>query len=164
MDSLFIAAPQSIGMVTDVFDRETLLDLTVNGIPLFMILAFIALFAVVAPWGYNLVDTTIQMALMIFHFFALFALTYVAGKAIAGAEEQASERSNEIDSASHDSGGEMTGAQAGESSDGVPRQTASPAKTGGESDRSETADTSDAREGDAESESATESRSSSDQN
>ncbi|MFC7155226.1 DUF6684 family protein [Halomarina halobia] len=73
-------------MAPDVFDRETLLDLSVNVIPLFIILFFVGLFVVVAPFGFNLVDTTIQMGLLVAPFLGLAILTYYAGKAITESE------------------------------------------------------------------------------
>lgn len=75
-------------MDRDVFDRETLLDLTVNVIPLGIILFFVLLFLVVAPWGYTPVDTAIQMALLVAPFAALALLTYYSGKAISRDEKK----------------------------------------------------------------------------
>jgi hypothetical protein len=70
------------------FDRETLLDLTVNVIPLVIILFFVVVFAVVSPFGFSAVDTTIQYALLLGPFVALAILTYYAGKAISRDEEK----------------------------------------------------------------------------
>ncbi len=143
-------------MAPDVFDRETLLDLSVNVIPLFIILAFIVLFAVVAPFGYSLVDTTIQMALLIVPFIGLAVLTYYSGKAIAGAEEKAEQEGELAHGAAPDTSGgaETTGAHAGESNP----QTGERERE----DASDGSDAPDATEGNAES--AIESRSTTDQN
>ncbi|WP_254537726.1 DUF6684 family protein [Halomarina litorea] len=124
-------------MAPDVFDRETMLDLSVNVIPLFIILFFIVLFAAVAPFGYSLVDTTIQMALLVIPFIGLAILTYFSGKAIAEAEAKMEER-GDLAHAENDT----PGAHAGESTPDAP-------------------DAPDATEGDAES--AVETRSTSDQ-
>jgi hypothetical protein len=70
------------------FDRETLLDLTVNVIPLVIILFFVVVFAVISPFGFSAVDTTIQFALLLGPFVALAILTYYAGKAISRDEEK----------------------------------------------------------------------------
>jgi len=69
------------------FEKDTLLDLTVNVIPLGIILFFIAAFAVVNPFGFDAVFSGMQFALMISMFLLLGVLTYYAGKAIEGAEE-----------------------------------------------------------------------------
>ena len=71
------------------FEKETLLDLTVNVIPLGIILFFIAAFAVVNPFGLDLVFSGLQFSLMISMFLLLAVLTYYAGRAIEGAEEGA---------------------------------------------------------------------------
>jgi len=77
------------------FDRETLLDLTVNVIPLAIILFFVVVFAVISPFGFSAVDTTIQFALLLGPFVALAILTYYAGKAISGDEEKLEGRPGE---------------------------------------------------------------------
>jgi len=69
------------------FDKDTLLDLTVNVIPLGIILFFIGAFALVPAFGVDPVFTTLQFALMVSMFLLLAVLTYYAGKAIEGAEE-----------------------------------------------------------------------------
>ncbi|WP_224447321.1 DUF6684 family protein [Haloprofundus salilacus] len=70
-----------------IFDRETLLDLTVNMIPLFIILFFVVLFLLYQPWGGDLFPTAIMVGLHVVPFVGLAILTYVSGKAIAGAEK-----------------------------------------------------------------------------
>lgn len=77
------------------FERETLLDLTVNAIPLGIILFFIAAFAVVPAFGVDPVFSAMQFALMGTMFVGLAILTYYTGKAIEGAEEQSAEESAE---------------------------------------------------------------------
>ena len=74
-------------MESKIFDKETLLDLTVNFIPLGIILTFIIVFAVVSPWGFDIRSSGIMYAIMIIMFIALGVLTYLSGKAIAGDEK-----------------------------------------------------------------------------
>jgi uncharacterized membrane protein (DUF4010 family) len=73
------------------FDRETLLDLLVNAIPLAMMLAFIGVFLLVNPFGEDLAATVIQLTILILTFGALLILTYVSGKAISESETELEE-------------------------------------------------------------------------
>jgi hypothetical protein len=75
-------------MATKIFDRETMLDLTVNFIPLFIILFFVVGFAVFNPFGYDSMATGIQYALLVAPFVFLAVLTYVSARAIAGDEKR----------------------------------------------------------------------------
>jgi hypothetical protein len=71
-------------MSARVFDRETLLDLLVNVIPLAIMLFFIGLFLVYDPFGYeNGLYTYLQIGIVAAAFVLLAILTYVSGKAIA---------------------------------------------------------------------------------
>jgi hypothetical protein len=76
-------------MATKVFDRDTLLDLTVNFIPLFILLFFIVGYVVYNPFGIDSVSRTLQYALLLAPFVLLAVLTYLSGKAIATAEKTA---------------------------------------------------------------------------
>ena len=71
------------------FEKDTLLDLTVNVIPLGIILFFIAAFVIARPFGLDPVFSGLQLSLMVSMFLLLAVLTYYAGKAIEGAEEAA---------------------------------------------------------------------------
>lgn len=71
------------------FDRETLLDLTVNAIPLGIILFFVVVFLVYNPFGVAPVETALQMTILVVMFFALGLLTYYSGRAIAESESEA---------------------------------------------------------------------------
>jgi hypothetical protein len=73
------------------FDRETLLDLVVNAIPLGIMLFFIAVFLLVNPFGSDPVGTAIQITIVGVTFLALFILTYVSGKAISESEKELEE-------------------------------------------------------------------------
>lgn len=75
-------------MAEKTFDRETLLDLTVNVIPLFIILFFVVAFAVVNPFGWDGLISTLQFGILIVTFGLLTVLTYYAGKAISSAEKE----------------------------------------------------------------------------
>jgi flagellar biosynthesis/type III secretory pathway M-ring protein FliF/YscJ len=72
------------------FDRETILDLTVNVIPLGIILFFAVVFLLVRPWEQNLFISLISMGLLVVPFIGLALLTFVSGRAIAQAEGEAS--------------------------------------------------------------------------
>ena len=65
------------------FDRETILDLAVNVIPLGIIVFFVVLFLAIRPWQGNLFVQAISMGLLVVPFVALALLTYVSGKVIA---------------------------------------------------------------------------------
>jgi len=73
------------------FEKDTLLDLTVNVIPLGIILFFIVAFALVNPFGLDPVFSGLQFSLMISMFLLLAVLTYYAGRAIEGAEHEGEE-------------------------------------------------------------------------
>lgn len=79
-------------MSSRTFDRETLLDLVVNAIPLAMMAFFVVLFAVFNPFGADLANQAIQFSIVIITFGALFVLTYYSGRAISNAEAELEER------------------------------------------------------------------------
>lgn len=64
------------------FTRDTLLDLTVNVVPLGIILFFIVLFLVVTPWGWDPFPVLVSHGLLVIPFVSLALLTYVAGRVI----------------------------------------------------------------------------------
>ncbi|QLD85158.1 hypothetical protein HWV23_05285 [Natronomonas halophila] len=73
------------------FDRETLLDLFVNAIPLGILLFFVVLYAVVAPFPENSVVLVVQLSIISLTALGLAILTYYSGKAISTAEKEAGE-------------------------------------------------------------------------
>lgn len=73
-------------MTARIFDRETLLDLVVNGIPLFILLFFVAVFAVINPFGFDPLASGLQFALIVVPFVLLAILTYFSARAVAGDE------------------------------------------------------------------------------
>ena len=74
-------------MERELFDRDTLLDLVVNFIPLGIILFFVGVYLLRQPWGFDLGISGIMLALLIVPFLALGILTYVSAVAIAGDEQ-----------------------------------------------------------------------------
>jgi hypothetical protein len=76
-------------MATQIFDRDTLLDLTVNFVPLFIMLFFLVGFLVINPFGFSPLGTGLQFFLIAVPFVLLALLTYLSGKAIAGDEKTA---------------------------------------------------------------------------
>lgn len=75
-------------MAEKIFDRETLLDLTVNAIPLGMLLFFTVLFLAFRPFGSAPVAVALQFSIVLLMFAALLALTYYAGMAVSLAETE----------------------------------------------------------------------------
>ena len=72
-----------------IFDRDTLLDLTVNVIPLGIILFFAVGYLIFNPFGnLDFFGKLIMIGLHAVPFLGLLLLTYVSGKVIAGDEER----------------------------------------------------------------------------
>lgn len=76
-------------MANKLFDKDTVLDLTVNVIPLFIIVFFIVGFAVYPAFGTDLLPSAVQFGLLVVPFVMLTVLTYVSGKAVSAAEKTA---------------------------------------------------------------------------
>lgn len=66
-----------------VLDRETLLDLVVNIIPMGIILFFIALFLLYNPFGHSPVALVLSQLLLVVPFLVLAVITYVSGRIIS---------------------------------------------------------------------------------
>lgn len=64
------------------FDRETILDATVNFIPLAMIAFFTVLYLLMDPWQDPFLITATSYALLVVPFVALAALTYLTMRII----------------------------------------------------------------------------------
>lgn len=62
------------------FDRETILDATVNFIPLGMIAFFIALFLVFNPWDEPFLITLVAYGQLVIPFVGLAVITYLMMK------------------------------------------------------------------------------------
>ena len=82
-------------MAEKVFDRETLLDLTVNVIPLGILLFFFLAFVIVQPWGFDLLMSGLQLGIIAVTGVSLVILTYFAGKAVSTAETEMERREGE---------------------------------------------------------------------
>lgn len=67
----------------DWIDKETVLDLMVNIIPMAMLVFFIGLFLLKNPWDFNLSLTVVSHLQLIIPFVATGLLTYFAAKAVA---------------------------------------------------------------------------------
>lgn len=74
-------------MAEKVFDRETLLDLTVNVIPFVIMAFFFIVFIVYTPFGFDSVISSIQLAIVGVAAIGLLVLTYFSGKAVSEAEK-----------------------------------------------------------------------------
>lgn len=64
------------------FERETLLDLTVNLVPLAVMLFFVVLFVVINPWGVRSFTFLLSLFLLAIPIVLLTLLTYVSGRVI----------------------------------------------------------------------------------
>jgi arginine exporter protein ArgO len=74
-------------MSEKVFDRETLLDLTVNVIPFVILAFFFIAFIVFTPFGFDSVISSLQLAIVGVSAIGLMVLTYYSGKAVSKAEK-----------------------------------------------------------------------------
>ena len=76
-------------MNSSVFDKDTILDLTVNIVPLFILAFFAVLYVAVNPWTIgNPIVTVISHLMLIFTFVSLAVLTYVAAVFIERDEDE----------------------------------------------------------------------------
>lgn len=91
-----------------VFTREHLLNVSVNLVPMAIVLFFVVAFLVVAPWGYGPLATGLLVVLHAVPFVLLGILTYVAARLIE-VEPEVAEEEPELEL------GEESGAHAGES-------------------------------------------------
>ncbi|EMA39379.1 cox cluster protein [Halococcus morrhuae DSM 1307] len=71
------------------FDRETLLDLTVNIVPLGILTFFILVFLFASPWELDPFVTAISIGLLVVPFAVLVLVTFVSGRAVAQDEQSA---------------------------------------------------------------------------
>lgn len=74
------------------FDYETLLNTTVNLVPIGVLLFFVVLFAAVTPWPPNPWLFAIGHVLTLIPMVLLALLTYVAAKAFSGSEADPEDR------------------------------------------------------------------------
>ena len=73
-----------------IFDKDTLLDLTVNFVPLGILLFFVVYMVIMDPWSMydDPLMLTLTIGLHVVPFVSLAVLTYFSGKAIAGSEKE----------------------------------------------------------------------------
>lgn len=83
-------------MKSPTFDRETLLDLVVNAVPLGIMLFFLVVFAAYNPFGPNAVNTALQFSIVGVTLVALVVLTYYSARAIADAEADMERRGVDV--------------------------------------------------------------------
>lgn len=77
-------------MTSTVFDKDTLLDLMVNIVPLAILAFFFLGFLLVNPWGSGIsLVRVIQFAIIGVMFLALTVLTYDAARRIETGDEEA---------------------------------------------------------------------------
>jgi hypothetical protein len=62
--------------------RETLLDVTVNAIPMAILLFFVVLYTVIRPWEFDPAMFVLMHFLTLFPLVVLVLLTYVSAKVI----------------------------------------------------------------------------------
>ena len=91
MSNIFLSLVEVPTMSERTFDRETLLDLSVNVIPLGMLAFFVVVYAVVGSFPDDPIVVVIQMSVILLTAGGLVMLTYYSGKAVAGAEEEMDE-------------------------------------------------------------------------
>jgi len=84
-------------MSSTLFDKDTLVDLTVNFIPLAILGFFFVGFVFVNPWGESGISLirVIQFLIIGLTFVGLVHITYVSAKRIEGDDEPAEEYENE---------------------------------------------------------------------
>ncbi len=84
-------------MSSTIFDKDTLLDLTVNIVPLAILGFFFAGFILVNPWGEGTIslERVLQFAIVGVTFIALAHLTYVSAKRIEAGDEDAEHDADE---------------------------------------------------------------------
>jgi Ca2+/Na+ antiporter len=69
-------------MSENLLDRETVLDLSVNIIPLVIIFIFFVLYVLVDPYAWEPFIVAVSLVLLIVPFAILALVTYSAGRAI----------------------------------------------------------------------------------
>lgn len=75
----------------DWADRDTLLDITVNLVPVVILLFFIVFYTVVRPWEWDPLMFVVMHFLTAFPLVLVLLLTYVSARAISRDESRAHE-------------------------------------------------------------------------
>jgi arginine exporter protein ArgO len=94
-------------MAEKVFDRETLLDLTVNIIPLVILAFFFVAYIVFTPFGVDSVMTALQLGIIAVSALGLLVLTYYSGMAVSKAEQEEESAATEASELEDDETGEL---------------------------------------------------------
>lgn len=84
-------------MSSTIFDKDTLLDLTVNIVPLAILGFFLVGFLLVNPWGESGIslERVLQIAIIAVTFIGLVHITYVSAKRIETGDDEAEDYENE---------------------------------------------------------------------
>lgn len=69
-------------MSRSIFDIEMVIDLSVNLIPMAILVFFIAVFAAFNPWGFDLLHSSVQFAVMLSMVLGIGLITYIAARVI----------------------------------------------------------------------------------
>lgn len=69
-------------MAYRVFEKETLLDISVNVIPILIILVFVGVVLFTEPWPFDLATEVISLGLHVIPIAGLVLVTYVAARYI----------------------------------------------------------------------------------
>lgn len=69
-------------MAYDVFEKETLLDISVNIIPILIMIVFTGMLLLTEPWPFDLTTEVIALGLHLIPIVGLSILTYVAAQYI----------------------------------------------------------------------------------
>lgn len=72
-------------------ERETLIDLVVNAIPIAMLAFFSLMFALFDPWGWDPFSIVVTHFLTLFPLAVLVLVTYVAGRVVQRDEDGSSQ-------------------------------------------------------------------------
>ena len=72
----------------DWIERETLLDILVNVVPLGILLFFSAYYTLIQPWGFDISQFALMHFLTLFPFVMLLLVTYVSAKVISRDEHR----------------------------------------------------------------------------
>lgn len=75
-------------MSTSIWNKDTLLDISVNIIPLFIIAFFVVAFIVVDPFGGPLLGKILQLAIVLVTAIGLIILTHQAAIRIEGGDDE----------------------------------------------------------------------------
>lgn len=68
-------------------DRETILDITVNVIPIFILAVFFVLYVLYSPWEYDISTMVIQHFLTLFPLLMLAILSYISARIVSRDED-----------------------------------------------------------------------------